>query len=188
MSSTRSTPPGSGSPASRSWPSRPWCSPRSRVASWTGCSRPSAPSRWGLAVPSLAEIGGFLFVAAAFLALPATLRAGVHVRVTLLTGALRGAAARAVATLTLCLAAALAAFAAWSAAAQVADSLAFDAVSYGVIRVPLWIPQLAMTAGLALLLLALLDELAAVLRGRTPAHARAEAARGDGRAAQGEGR
>ena len=58
------------------------------------------------------------------------------------------------------------------------DSVAFGSVSYGVVRVPLWLPQGAMTAGLALLLLALLDELVMLLRGDAPAYAAAEAARG----------
>jgi TRAP-type C4-dicarboxylate transport system permease small subunit len=48
-----------------------------RMLTWFGASR------IGFAVPSLTEIGGFLFVAAVFLALPATLRAAGHVRVTL---------------------------------------------------------------------------------------------------------
>ena len=38
----------------------------------------------GIAITSLSELGGFLFVGAAFLALAGTLRAGGHVRVTLL--------------------------------------------------------------------------------------------------------
>lgn len=133
----------------------------------------------GFAVPSLAEIGGFLFVASAFLALPATLRAGVHVRVTLLTGAVRGQAGRALTGLVLAVAAGLAGFAAWNAGAQAWDSLAFGSVSYGVVAVPLWIPQGAMTLGLALLLVAVLDELWTLAHGRPAAFAAAEAARGE---------
>jgi TRAP-type C4-dicarboxylate transport system permease small subunit len=55
----------------------------------------------GLQVPSLAEIGGFLFVGAAFLALPATLRAAGHVRVTILAKVLPAAASRALTVLVL---------------------------------------------------------------------------------------
>ena len=57
------------------------------------CCWPRAADAIGLQVPSLAEIGGFLFVAAAFLALPATLRAAGHVRVTMLAKALPEGAA-----------------------------------------------------------------------------------------------
>jgi hypothetical protein len=52
-----------------------------------------------------------------------------------------------------------------------------------MVRVPLALPQAAMTLGLILLCVALADELWAALRGHDPAFARAEAAReaaGDG--------
>ena len=137
----------------------------------------------GFAIPSLAEFGGFLFVAAAFLALPATFRAGVHVRVTLLGGVLPGALARWVEIAVIAGAAALAGFAAWHSGAQVADSLKFSSVSYGTIPVPLWIPQAAMTAGLGLMLTALVDELVVALRGGVPSYRAAELER----AASGEG-
>lgn len=131
----------------------------------------------GLAVPSLAEIGGFLFVAAAFLALPSTLRAGVHVRVTMLTQALPRGLARVLMAATLLAATALALFAAWHSGVQALDSWTFSSVSYGMVRIPLWLPQGAMTLGLAIFALALIDETLAALRGATPAFAAAETAR-----------
>ena len=119
----------------------------------------------GISIPSLAEIGGFLFVGAATLALPATLRAGGHIRVTLLTGALPGRLGRAVAGLVLLAGLVLAGFATWHAGVQAWDSWAFNTLSYGMVRVPLWIPQGVMTLGFALLALALADDLVAHLRG-----------------------
>lgn len=130
----------------------------------------------GIQVPSLAEIGGFLFVAAAFLALPATLRAAGHVRVTMLAKALPGGAARVLTVIVLAAALALAAFAAWHSGLQALDSWQFNSVSFGMVRIPLWIPQGAMTLGLAIFVLALADELLAALRG-TPAFVAAENAR-----------
>jgi TRAP-type C4-dicarboxylate transport system permease small subunit len=132
----------------------------------------------GFQVPSLAEIGGFLFVGAAFLALPATLKAAGHVRVTMLAQALPPMAARAVTVIVLGAALALAVFAAWHSGIQVQDSWAFNSVSFGMIRVPLWIPQGVMTLGLALFALALADELITALKGGIPAFVAAEAARG----------
>ena len=143
-----------------------------RTLIWAG----TAPI--GIAVPSLAEIGGFLFVAAAFLALPATLRSGTHVRVTMLAQNLPPAPARWLTAAVLIVATALGVFAAWHSALQVIDSWTFASVSFGMVRIPLWIPQGAMTAGLALFAIALLDELWATLRGETPAFAAAEAGRG----------
>ena len=131
----------------------------------------------GLQVPSLAEIGGFLFVGAAFLALPATLKGAGHVRVTMLAQALPARAARALTALVLAAALALALFAAWHSGVQAQDSWAFNSVSFGMVRVPLWIPQGVMTLGLALFALALADELILALTGQTPGFAEAEAAR-----------
>lgn len=144
-----------------------------RLLGWTGAGAA------GLAVPSLAEFGGFLFVAAAFLALPATLRAGTHVRVTLLATALRPGSlpARAVELAVLAAAAALAAFASWHSGVQAWDSWVFGTVSYGMIPVPLWLPQGAMTAGLGLFCLSLLDELATAAAGGTPTFRAAESSR-----------
>lgn len=131
----------------------------------------------GIAVPSLAEFGGFLFVSAACLALPATLRAGGHVRVTLGLG-LMGPRLRVAATGLVILAGlALGLFAAWSSAAQAWDSWVYNTVSYGMVRVPLWIPQSAMTLGLALLVVALADEMVVLLRGGTPGFRAAEDSR-----------
>lgn len=132
----------------------------------------------GFAIPSLAEFGGFLFVAAAFLALPATFRIGGHVRVTLLNSAIPdGFFLNAIQVLILCGAIGLAGFATWHSGLQALDSFKFGTLSYGVIPVPLWIPQTAMTAGLAVFLISLLDDLFALLSGRIPAYRLAEMAR-----------
>ncbi|MFQ6547768.1 TRAP transporter small permease [Aestuariibius sp. 2305UL40-4] len=131
----------------------------------------------GLQVPSLAEIGGFLFVAAAFLALPGTLRAAGHVRVTMLARALPAPLAKGLTILVLAAALALAGFASWHSWLQVLDSWQFESVSFGMIPIPLWIPQGAMTLGLVLFALALADELLTALRGETPAFAAAESGR-----------
>ncbi|SUZ31672.1 hypothetical protein ROE7235_01422 [Roseibaca ekhonensis] len=134
----------------------------------------------GLAIPSLSDFGGFLFVAAATLALPATLRAAGHVRVTLAL-ALFGPRVGGVLTVAvLAIALALAGFAAWHSGAQMWDSLSFNTVSFGMVKVPLWIPQAVMTMGFALLALAVLDELLTALRGATPAFRLAEAKRSEG--------
>jgi TRAP-type C4-dicarboxylate transport system permease small subunit len=134
----------------------------------------------GFTVPSLSTFGGMLFVAAATLALPATLRAGGHVRVTLLTGKGGPLLRRMQAGGVLLAALGLAAFATWHSGVQALDSFRFNSVAFGMIRVPLWIPQGVMTAGFALLALALLDELQAIIRNQTPAYERAEANRSEG--------
>ena len=135
---------------------------------------------FGFSIPSLSDFGGFLFVAAATLALPATLRQAGHVRVTLLLQLGGRRAQRALTILVLLAAVGLAGFAAWHSGAQALDSWRFNSVSFGMVRVPLWIPQSVMTFGFGLLVVALIDEFFAVLRGREPAFQRAENARSDG--------
>jgi len=133
----------------------------------------------GLTIPSLAEFGAFLFTGATFLGLAGTLRAGSHVRVKLLIRALPTAASRWLGVVVSASAAGLAAFATWSSAAQALDSLAFGSVSYGVIPIPLAIPQGVMTAGLALFCISLLDAALTLARGGIPAHEAAETATED---------
>ncbi len=122
----------------------------------------------GLTIPSLAEIGGFLFVSAVFLGLAGTLRAGGHVRVTLLTGALPPGPARWLGALVAAGATALAAFATWSSLLQTLDSYAFGAVSFGMVKVPLWWPQGAMTLGLGLFGLTLAQATLQLVMGQQP--------------------
>jgi len=131
----------------------------------------------GLQVPSLAEIGGFLLVGAAFLALPATLRSAGHVRVTMLAGSVPAPFGRWLAALVLLAALALSIFAAWNSGLQALDSWQFNSVSFGTVRIPLWLPQGVMTLGLCILAVALADELVTALRGETPAFLLAEGSR-----------
>lgn len=139
-----------------------------RVADWLGLGR------FGLAVPSLAEFGGFLFVATAFLALPYTLRAAGHVRVTLILRFLPPAADRWMTALVLAVAAGLMGFAAWYVGWQMVASYERGSVSYGLIPIPLWLPQSVMTLGIVIFVVALVDELIAVLRGEGAAFRKAE--------------
>ncbi len=146
-----------------------------RVLDRTAIAFGAAP--FGIAVPSLAEIGGFLFVAAVCLGLGPTLRAAGHVRVTMLLRAGGAGLERVTTLLVLALALGLAVIAAWNAGVQALDSYAFGSLSIGMVKVPLWAPQGAMTLGLAVLCIALADELVASLRGQTPAFRAAERAR-----------
>ncbi len=119
--------------------------------------------RYGFIIPSLAEIGGFLFIASAFLALPATLRAAGHVRVTLLLRYFGAAGDKVMTALVLLVGLGLASFAAWAVLWMTVASFNRGSVSYGIIAIPLWIPQAVMTTGLVLLAVALLDELVTCL-------------------------
>lgn len=128
----------------------------------------------GISIPSLAEIGGYLFVATISLALPVTLRAAGHVRVTLLLRFFGPKVNRVLASIALMLAMGLAGFAAWHVGIHALDSWQRGSVSYGLIAIPTWIPQAVMTLGLGIFTIALVDELLTTLRGHEPAFRRAE--------------
>jgi TRAP-type C4-dicarboxylate transport system permease small subunit len=128
-------------------------------------------ARTGLSVPSYSDFTGFFLAAASFLALAATLRAGAHIRVTLLIGRLGPRAARVMDAAALALALAVSGWFAWFAARLSHESWMFGDVSTGIVPVPLWPPQAAVALGLAALTLALADELVAVLGGRAPSYA-----------------
>jgi TRAP-type C4-dicarboxylate transport system permease small subunit len=115
---------------------------------------------YGFLVASLAEIAGYLLAATSFLALAGTLKRGAHIRVTMALGALPPRARFAFELWALAAAAALAAWMSWSVARLAYDSIRFGEISYGLIPVPLAIPQTVMALGLVALLIALLDELA----------------------------
>lgn len=132
----------------------------------------------GIAITSLSELGGFLFVGAVFLALAGTLRTGGHVRVTLMIHSVPAGFARLLAAAALVLALGLCGFALYSAGLQAVDSWMFNAVSFGMAKFPLWMPQGVMVLGLALFWVALLDELIALLAGSTPAYQQAEDGKG----------
>lgn len=133
--------------------------------------------RYGFIIPSLAEIGAFLFVASAFLALPAALRAAGHVRVTLLLRFLGPVGDKVATGLVLLVALSLAAFAAWALGVQALASFQRGSVSYGIIAIPLWVPQAIMSLGVVIFAVSLLDELVALLRSGEPAFRHVERTR-----------
>lgn len=121
-------------------------------------------ARIGLAIPGLAEISGFLLVGASFLGLAYTFVHGGHIRVTLLVGRLPPAVRVYVEVLCLSIALALCLYLAWNLYWLLADSIAFGETSYGLLRIPLWLPQSAMFVGVVLFCLALLEAWLATLQ------------------------
>jgi TRAP-type C4-dicarboxylate transport system permease small subunit len=125
---------------------------------------------YGFLVLSLAEIAGYLLAGATFLALAATLKRGAHIRVTAVLNVVPERAHRWLELWVLTVATISVAFACWSLLTFTLESWRFKEVSYGIIPMPLWIPQTVMTFGACALLVALLDELQIVLRGHPPSY------------------
>lgn len=124
----------------------------------------------GLVVPSYAEFAGFFLAASSFLALAYTLRSGGHIRVLLIIQNLDGRPRRLLELWCLAVAASLVGYFTFYTFFLVAESITFGDLSYGMVPVPLWLPQTAVAVGLLVLTVALVDEFVAVLRGRRPSY------------------
>jgi TRAP-type C4-dicarboxylate transport system permease small subunit len=96
---------------------------------------------------------------------------------TLLLHHVRGGPRRALELVSLASAAFLVGMFAWYACAMTLTSYQINDVSQGLVAVPLWIPQSGMALGLAVLAIAIVDDLVAALRGRTTSYDHAAAAR-----------
>ncbi len=124
-------------------------------------------ARTDFVILSLDEIGGYLLAAASFFALGGTLKAGAHIRVTLVLAALSERGRRYVELWAFGFAAATAGYMTGHLVNFAWVSFRFHEVSPGVIRVPLVYPQAAMALGALILTIALVDELFIVAtRGR----------------------
>ncbi len=113
---------------------------------------------FGFFVPGTDAYAGYLMAAAGFLALAHALKRGDHIRVTLIVNRLAGETRRGFELASLGIGAVLALLFAWFSARLVFQSIEFNDISTGNDATPLWIPQLTMAAGSALLAIAILDE------------------------------
>lgn len=123
---------------------------------------------------SLAEICGYLLASASFLALAGTLKAGAHIRVTMVLGLLGERARRVLEAWAFALATVVAGYLTWQIGSFAWVSFQFGDVSPGVLPVPLWIPQAAMALGAAILTISLVDELFTIIRYGRPTFRTAE--------------
>ena len=130
----------------------------------------------GFVIPSAAEFAANLLAAASFFALAGTFKSGGHIRVTMLLGAVGEARRRPLEIWALGATTVLCAFMTFSIGRFAFYSYVFHEISPGVIPVPLVIPQTAMTVGLLVLTVALVDEFVLVLRGLPPSFRAAEEA------------
>ena len=123
---------------------------------------------------------GYLMAGAGFMALAHTFKRDEHIRVTLLLQSLGGAGRRALEIWGLLVATLLAGVMALYSARLAWQSHLFHDISTSNDATPLWIPQIGMALGTAILLVALFDELVLEISGRRKApDAGAEPARSE---------
>jgi TRAP-type C4-dicarboxylate transport system permease small subunit len=120
----------------------------------------------GSTVRDAEEFAAWAMAAAGFFGLPYALHCGSHIRVQVFTRFLSARAQHALEVIASVIGLALAAFLAWYCAAFVVESYTFKEVSQGLVPVPLWLPQLPMALGSALLVVAFAERLYCVLQHR----------------------
>lgn len=135
-----------------------------KMAAWAGATPP------GLLIPSYSEFAGFFLAAASFLALAYALRAGDHIRVSLVIHHLPPKARRASELWCTGAAGLLTGYFAWHTLRLIGESWRFNDLSPGIVPVPLWIPQTPVALGLVILTVALADDFVRILRGGSPAY------------------
>mgnify|MGYP000241722065 FL=1 len=122
----------------------------------------------GLTIPSYADFTGFFLAGASFLALAYTLRDGSHIRVSLVLQHLSPKLRHIVEIWCLSIAAAMALYFTTYTGFLVHESYIYNDLSPGMIAVPIWIPMMPVLVGLAILSIALIDELVCVISGGEP--------------------
>jgi TRAP-type C4-dicarboxylate transport system permease small subunit len=137
----------------------------------------SAVREFGILIRGSDDISSWLCAAAAFLALGHTFRHGELVRVGLFIDQLGPGKRRAAEIVALTITGFFVGYMAWAAGAFVYESWKSKEVAQGLLKIPIWIPQLCFVLGVAILLIAVLDELVQVLMKRKPAYQLAEDAR-----------
>ena len=129
---------------------------------------------FGILIRGSDDITAWLCAASAFFALGHTFRHGELVRVGLWIDMLGPEKRRYAELLALSITALFVGYMTWAAARFVYDSWQFHEVAQGLLKVPIWVPQLTFALGVAIFLVAVLDELVAVVRNQKPAYQVAE--------------
>jgi TRAP-type C4-dicarboxylate transport system permease small subunit len=138
----------------------------------------AAGREFGLLIRGADDITAWLCAASAFFALGHTFRHGELVRVGLWLEFLKPAARRWAELSALGITAAFVAYMVWAVTGFVYESWKFKEVAQGLLKVPIWIPQLSFALGATIFLIAVLDELMSVMRNEKPAYQVAEEQRG----------
>jgi TRAP-type C4-dicarboxylate transport system permease small subunit len=128
----------------------------------------------GILVRGADDIVAWLCAAASFLALGHTFRHGELVRVGLWLERLGPANRRRMELFALGTTAIFVAYMLWAVSRFIYESWKFNEVAQGLIRVPIWIPQMTFLVGVIIFFIAVLDELILVFQHKKPAYQVAE--------------
>jgi TRAP-type C4-dicarboxylate transport system permease small subunit len=142
----------------------------------------TALRKMGSYITGANDLIGWFCAASGFLALPWTFKTGELVRVGLFIDKVGGLRRRALELACLGGAAVFAGFAAWATGRYMWKGAKAGELTQGMIELPLWVPQLSLLIGLAVLCIAIVEEFVRVARGGETTYeveARARLARGE---------
>jgi TRAP-type C4-dicarboxylate transport system permease small subunit len=126
--------------------------------------------QFGMQVRSSDDFAGFALAATGFLGLAATYRRGEHIRVGIIVDRSTGQRRKALEFFALGCGIVAIAWASWWVGRLVYDSWRFDEVTMGLVPIKIWVPQFALFFGLAVLLIAMVEDFIRLLTGRTPSY------------------
>lgn len=127
-------------------------------------------------IPGVDDYAGYCLAATSFFALAPALRAGTHIRVTLLIRRFGERAGRWIDMWCVIVGTIMSGGFAYFAIDLVWSSYVFNDIGHAMIATPLWIPRLGMAMGLVVLTIAFVDELAVLLRGGSASFSRGQSA------------
>jgi TRAP-type C4-dicarboxylate transport system permease small subunit len=130
---------------------------------------------FGFIIPSAEDFSGYALAAATFFGLAYTFRTGSHIRVTLVIQNWNKGTRYFQELLVLIFALLLVSFMSFYSVHMVWESYIFEEVSSGYVAVPIWMPQVPVALGMLMFNIAILDDVVAVLRKRTPSYKTHEA-------------
>lgn len=134
----------------------------------------SVGREFGINIRGADEISAWFCAAVAYLGLAHTFKSGDLVRVGLLVERLKGQARQRAEIGVLIACTVIAGYFAWYCGDLIWDSWRYKERAQGVISIPIWIPQLGLAAGAAILFIAVVDELVRALTGLLPSYIKAE--------------
>ena len=117
------------------------------------------------------ELSGFFLAASSFLGLAYTFVNGGHVRIGLVSQFASDSWRQRIEIAVCLVAGFVVAYAAWHMAAFTYETYRFGDLSPGFLAAPLWIPQSAVSFGLSVLFLAIVEQTMQVIAGREPDYA-----------------
>jgi TRAP-type C4-dicarboxylate transport system permease small subunit len=132
----------------------------------------SAGRQFGLNIPAGDDFAAWSMAAMAFLGLAHTFKSGEMIRVGLLIERFSGRTRQVIEVAALLVGIVFVGYFAWHAYKFTYYSWLTNEVATGVVPLKMWIPQLGYAGGLAILTIAMVDELVHVLAGNKPRYER----------------